>query len=106
MMMAFLRRSAEIGASDTGSVMLIVAAFVPVAILFIVFVVDIGKAFEHNQHLQLQADAGVLAAAQEFQPCNNEKIRSVLKEYSGKSGSEHLYNKQIGETADKNIHEQ
>ena len=104
--MSILRKTLEIGADDTGSVMVIVAAFVPLAILFIVFVVDVGKAFEHKRHLQLQADAGVLAAAQEFQPCNNEKIRSVLKEYSGKRGGEHLYNKQIGETADKNIHEE
>jgi hypothetical protein len=106
MLMSPIRKSIAIATNDTGSVMVIVAAFVPLAILFVVFVVDIGKAFEHNQHLQLQADAGVLAAAQEFQPCNNEKIRAALREYSGKSGAAHLYNKQIGETADKDIHEE
>jgi hypothetical protein len=104
--MSLIRKYGELATRDTGSVMLIVAAFMPVAILFVVFVVDVGKAFEHNHHLQLQADAGVLAAAQEFQPCDNERIRSALKEYSGKNGATHLYNKQIGSTADENIHEE
>jgi hypothetical protein len=104
--MSSIRKYGGLAIGDTGSVMVIVAAFMPLAILFVVFVVDIGKAFEHNHHLQLQADAGVLAAAQEFQPCNNERIRSALKEYSGKNGATHLYNKQIGSTADENIHEE
>jgi hypothetical protein len=80
------------------------ALFAPVALLFMSFSVDAPNWFWHKRHLQLQADAGALAAAQAFQPCNNAKIEELAKQYSGVEGSP-LYNIQIGGSAPAQIHE-
>ena len=45
------------------------AGFLPVAVALGAFVIDIGNAMEHDRHLQVKADAGALAAAQEFNTC-------------------------------------
>ena len=37
--------------------------FLPVLLLFVTFVIDVGNWFEHKRHLQLQADAAALAGA-------------------------------------------
>ncbi len=74
-----------------------VAFFMPVFIAFAVFVLDVGNAFEHRRHLQLQADAGALATGQEFSRCftdpagANEAIKQRAIEYSGEA-----QNPQIG----------
>ena len=57
---------------EDGAVLVIVAGFLPVAIVLAAFVIDVGNAAEHRRHLQLQADAGALAAAQEFNGCRND----------------------------------
>lgn len=103
MLVHLIRRLVEVTPDETGQVLVLFTVLMPVLLGFGLLVVDLGRAFEHQQHLQLQADAGALAAALEFQPCNNEKIESVVREYSGKEGSTHTYNKQIGGTEDKNI---
>jgi hypothetical protein len=80
-----------------GGMVVTVAFFLPVVIAFGVFVVDVGNAFEHRRHLQLQADAGVLAAGQEFSHCfidptaANVAIKQEATDYSGAS-----QNPQIG----------
>jgi Putative Flp pilus-assembly TadE/G-like len=108
MLTTIMRKAVPLTADETGAVMVFVAVFMPVAILFALFVVDVGRAFEHQQHLQLQADAGALAAAQAFQfPCSagvNEAIRSAAQEYDGSAVSS--YNPQVSGTEAKNIHEQ
>ena len=73
-------------------------SFLPVAIAVAAFVIDIANAFEHRRHLQLQADAGVLAAAQEFSHCfldengANAAIEAQAVAYSGAA-----HNAQIGQ---------
>jgi len=99
-----------------GAVLVFFALFAPVAVLFLSFVVDVGDWFDHARHLQLQADAGALAAAQGFQPCNDTTIYSVAGQYSGAASvttptgetvtsTSPLYNPQLGGTTQANIHE-
>jgi Flp pilus assembly protein TadG len=101
---------------ERGAVLVFFALFAPVAVLFLSFVIDIGNWFDHARHLQLQADAGALAAAQAFQPCNDSAIYSAAGQYSGASSvktptggsataGSPLYNPQIGGTTQANIHE-
>jgi Flp pilus assembly protein TadG len=116
-MLMFRIRCLKLDATDErGAVLVFFALFAPVAVLFLSFVIDVGNWFDHARHLQLQADAGALAAAQGFQPCDNKAIYRVAGQYAGKSpvttptgGSEEatlpLYNQQIGGTAQANIHE-
>ena len=54
---------------ESGSVFVVVIGFLPVAVALGAFVIDIGNAMEHRRHLQVKADAGALAAAQEFNAC-------------------------------------
>ena len=91
-------------ADERGGVMLMVALFAPVAILLMSLAIDVGNAYVHRRHLQLQADAGALAAAQGFQPCSNAEIEASARQYSGVSGAP-LYNPQIGGTSGT-VHEQ
>ena len=80
-----------------GSVLVFVIGFLPVAVAVGAFVIDVANGFEHRRHLQLQADAGVLAAAQEFNGCfldetaANLDIEDQAFSYSGDD-----YNAQIG----------
>ena len=46
---------------DGGGVLVIVALCLPVFVVFITLVVDVGNWFVHKRHLQMQADAGALA---------------------------------------------
>ena len=67
---------------------LTVAGFFPVFIVLGAFVIDIGDGMEHRRQLQLQADAGALAAGQEFRGCRtdpvaaNAAIKAVAEEYA------------------------
>jgi Flp pilus assembly protein TadG len=99
-----------------GAVLVFFALFAPVAVLFLSFVIDVGNWFDHARHLQLQADAGALASAQGFQPCNDTAIYSAAGQYSGASSvttptggfaaaGSPLYNQQLGGTTQANIHE-
>ena len=51
------RRSGE-----RGSALVLVALWLPVLFGFMILVADVGNWFEHKRHLQMQADAGALAA--------------------------------------------
>jgi hypothetical protein len=95
---------ATFAASERGSVLATFALFAPVAILLAALAIDTGNWFLHKRHLQVQADAGALAAAQAFQPCSNSAIEGVAHQYSGIAGSP-LYNVQIGGTSPLNVHE-
>jgi hypothetical protein len=118
-----LRHLAVQGSDERGAVMVTFAVFAPVLVLFFSFVVDVGNSFVHARHLQVQADAGALAAAREFGACFGESksgeeaadasIYARAAEYSGAakvatpSGEvtalAPLYNEQIGGTAQKHI---
>ena len=74
---------------ERGAMMVVVIGFLPVAIALGAFVIDAANGFEHRRHLQLQADAGVLAAAQEMTRCftdpagANAAITAQAGAYSG-----------------------
>jgi Putative Flp pilus-assembly TadE/G-like len=91
---------------DRGAVLVIFAVFAPVAVLFAVFAIDAGNWYLHKRHLQLQADAGVLATVQGFRqvPCSNGAIEQAARQYSGISGNP-LYNENAGEPSGFGIHE-
>lgn len=112
------------GGDERGAVAVLVALMLPVFILFLSFVVDIGNAFYHHRHLQTQADAAALAGGLEFNPsCSDADIVGRAFEYSGiPSGNVTTntnwtasatafsdagapFNAQIGGTAPKNVYE-
>jgi Putative Flp pilus-assembly TadE/G-like len=82
---------------ERGAVLIFVVGFLPIAIGMAAFVIDIANGFEHRRHLQLQSDAGALAAAHEFRNCfldeaaANAAIEAQALSYSGAD-----YNTQIG----------
>ncbi|MDQ1727532.1 MAG: hypothetical protein QOK14_1577 [Frankiaceae bacterium] len=85
---------------DGGAVVVMVALWLPVLAVTLTFVVDVGSWFVHKRHLQTQADAGALAAAQEFKfPCVDTGIIQKAAQYSGD-----VYNAQIGGTPSSRVH--
>jgi hypothetical protein len=68
---------------EHGGVLVLVAVFAPVAILFMSFVLDVGNSFVHARHLQTQADAAAFAGAQEFPTvlgnCNGEANNAIAR---------------------------
>ena len=69
---------------ERGAVTVLVAIITPLMILLLSFVIDLGNAFEHHRHLQLQADAAALAGAQEFaSSCTDANVVGRAFEYSG-----------------------
>jgi Flp pilus assembly protein TadG len=108
---------------ERGSTLVLVALMAPVFVALLIYVIDVNNWNAHKRHLQVQADAAALAAAQGFQPCNNANIYSTAGEYSGASSvttpsgsvtsatgsgptSDPVapFNKQLGSTPDKNLH--
>jgi len=74
--------------------MVMMAGILPVAILFCGFVIDVANWFEHDRHLQTQADAAALAGGLSFLSCpNNTPITDKVNEYSGQT-----WNSQVGGT--------
>lgn len=78
--------------------MVTVALALPVLILFASFVIDVGNWFVHQRHLQLQADAGALAAAGDirYPVCEEAAVKKTANQYSGTEGG--IYNAQVGGT--------
>jgi hypothetical protein len=113
-MLMLLTRIHSHAKDEQGAVLVLFAVFAPVAVLFVAFVIDVGNTLLHARHLQVQADAGALAAAREFQPCINGNIYSRAAQYSGAEGVTTpsgsataltpLYNTQVGGTTQANIH--
>jgi hypothetical protein len=108
---------------ERGAVLVLVALLAPVFVALLIYVIDVGNWNEHQRHLQVQADAAALAAAQGFQPCSNSNIYSRAGEYSGAASvstpsgpvssasdpgpaSDPVapFNKQVGGTSAGNIH--
>ena len=77
---------------ERGAAIITVAAFVPVFLVIASFVIDIADGMERRRQLQLQADAGALAAGQEFRKCRtdtdanktnaNNDIKAVAQDYA------------------------
>ena len=102
----------ELLRAEGGAIMVFACLWIPLMVLLAIFVVDVANWFEHKRHLQMQADAGALAAAREFgvidpdapgQGCNRAAIEARAKQYAGIEGSP-LYNEQIGGTTPDNVH--
>jgi hypothetical protein len=70
---------------ERGGVLVMVALWLPVLIIFVIFVVDVGNWFEHKRHLQMQADAGALAGAGDFvyPGCSDATIDAATRNYAG-----------------------
>jgi hypothetical protein len=88
---------------EDGGVLVMVTIWLPVIILFVILVLDVGNWFEHKRHLQLQADAAALAAAGGFRiPCADAPITDTAADYSGhpanysSAGLGTAYNGQVG----------
>jgi Putative Flp pilus-assembly TadE/G-like len=90
---------------EQGGVLVMVALLLPVLILFVSFVVDVGNWFEHKRHLQLQADAGALAGGGSFYlPCSDSVVEAEARKYAGDPTQVERYNKQVPHTQDANVH--
>lgn len=83
--MSYLRAS-----SEHGAVTVLVAFLLPVLILLGSIVIDVGDWYQQARHLQLQADAGALAGAQQFLPtnCQDSAIINRARQYSGMTGGD------------------
>lgn len=91
--------------SERGAVLPWFALWLPVLILFLVFVVDVGHWFEHKRHLQLQADAGALAGGGVFTiPCSDSSVEATARKYAGDPNAAGPYNTQVPPTDPANVH--
>jgi hypothetical protein len=92
---------------ERGGVLVMVAIWLPVLLIFLMFVVEVGNWFEHKRHLQLQADAGAFAGGGLFNQCfsdsasGNAAIENEARRYAGDPGwvgplGASAYNAQVG----------
>jgi hypothetical protein len=89
---------------ERGGVLVLCVLALPVLILFITFVVDVGNWFEHKRHLQTQADAGALAGGDLFKfPCSDSSIEAAARKYGGDPNVLSPYNTQVKDS--RNVHE-
>jgi hypothetical protein len=120
MLMSLLHGTTRGATHETGAVLVMFTVFASVVILMLAFVLDAGNWFLHQRHLQVQADAAALAAAQDFAfPCTAAVKKSIYEtagQYGGAAsvvtpaGSTvtsrtPLFNEQIGGALQSNIHE-
>ena len=91
--------------AENGGVLVWVALWLPVLVIFLALVVDVGNWFVHKRHLQLQADAGALAGGGVFRvPCSNDPIVDNTRKYAGDSAASAPYNVQLPPTDGGNVH--
>jgi Flp pilus assembly protein TadG len=92
---------------ERGGVLVMVAVWLPVLLLFLMFVVEVGNWFEHKRHLQVQADAGAFAGGDLFNACfldttsGSAAIDSEARRYAGDPTwagplGAAVYNSQVG----------
>jgi hypothetical protein len=86
------------GDGERGGVLVMVALWLPVLLIFVTFVIDVGNWFVHKRHLQMQADAGAFAAAQINFACDDATVIDWAHRYSGTE-----FNAQIGGTPDTRV---
>ncbi len=105
--MRFSDAAAPVLTTERGGVLVMVAVWLPVLLLFLMFVVEVGNWFEHKRHLQLQADAGAFAGGGLFNACfldaasGSAAIDSEARRYAGDAAwagglGTSVYNSQIG----------
>jgi hypothetical protein len=93
--------------TERGGVLVMFAVWLPLLLVFLMFVVEVGNWFEHKRHLQMQADAGAFAGGGLFNACflddasGSAAVESEARRYAGDPlwagglGSS-AYNSQIG----------
>ena len=89
---------------EQGGVLVLFGLMLPVLLLVLALVLDVGNWFVHKRHLQMQADAAALAGGGHFGDCFSSDpsvsgnadttIESAATQYAGNGSS--LYNLQIG----------
>jgi Putative Flp pilus-assembly TadE/G-like len=95
-------------AREEGGVLVMVAIVLPVMVVFVAFVIDVGNWFAHRRHLQTQADAAAFAGALEWGKCfgdtavANAAIDAAARRYAGSGDGS--YNQQLGGTSVDEIH--
>ena len=101
---------------ERGATLVIFAIWLPVLMIFVTFVVDVGNWFEHHRHLQTQADAAVLAGGGVWTyPCSGSAeaaIEGTARDYGGRHVGHTtpspydpaIYNDQIGGTPPSRLH--
>lgn len=90
---------------ENGGVLVIVALCLPVFVLVITLVVDVGNWFVHKRHLQMQADAGALAGGGVFTfPCSDDPILAETRKYAGDPTNAAPHNLQVAPTDQANVH--
>jgi len=91
----------RLGSEERGSALPIFVVMLPVLLLVTVLAIDLAHAWVHRRHLQTQADAAALAAAQDFQyPCTSATeatVTATAHRYAGDVAG--AFNKQIGDPA-------
>jgi Putative Flp pilus-assembly TadE/G-like len=96
-------------ANEKGGVLVMVTIWLPVLVLFVMFVLETGNWFVHKRHLQVQADAAAFAGGAMFSDCftpaggGDATIFNEASKYAGQAGSFQgasygtaLHNDQIG----------
>jgi Putative Flp pilus-assembly TadE/G-like len=101
-MRLYLHRFRQNG--ERGGILVLFGLLVPVLILVMALVIDVGNWFVHKRHLQMQADAAALAGGAHFGDCfspdpgvsgaADTTITNAATEYAGNTAS--TYNFQIG----------
>jgi hypothetical protein len=90
---------------ERGAVLVMVVLWLPVLLVFFMFVADVGNWFVHRRHLQMQADAGALAGGGNFRiPCLDTPVESDTRWYAGDPSVSSTINNQIPPTDPANIH--
>lgn len=84
---------------EQGSTWVVVALFLPVAIVLIAFVIDIANWYVHQRHLQTQVDAAAFAGGGKFAfpNCSDSAIETEAAVYSGDLSRAALYNQQVAQ---------
>ncbi len=92
---------------DDGSILVTVAFALPALIVTLVLVIDLADFFVHKRHLQVQADAAVLAAVHELRaPCTDAPALGRANQYGGIAAYSGTgpFNAQIGNSTKGSIH--
>jgi len=94
---------------ESGAVVVMVAALMPVIVLLLAFAVDASHWWVHKAHLQTQVDAGVWAGAHGpwLPTCDDTAIEQTARQYSGDysgnyAGPDPTYNDQYSN--ETNVH--
>lgn len=92
---------------ERGATLVTAVIALPVLVLMLSFVIDVGNWFVHKRHLQMQADAAVLAGAGEVQvPCDDNAVLGRARQYGGLAAynGQAARNLQLGGTAPSDVH--